>query len=483
MQPVVETRASASRRAPANDVQAEAAVLAACLLQKEAIDVVRGVLLPEHFYADAHRRILEAIYALDDANTCVDLVTVASRLRDTNRLEQVGGTSYLAQLSDATPAIANVEQHAKAVRDLWRVRQAVALHQTKIAEGNAGDIGPVDQWLEKTELAIAQISDLAHDKELEAVGDVYQRYLSNLQDARARGVSIVGTPTGFADLDKTTGGLFNGDLVVVAGRPGLGKTSLGTSLAANVAKAGDGVAIWSLEMPCEQIAMRLACAEQKLDANRVRRNTLDANEWSRLIEAAKILGDLPIWIDDTPAVTVSELRSKLRRLQRMVESGRVRPAPKSGKIGLVIVDYLQLMKGVRERGDTREREVASLSQGLKETAKRFNVPIVALSQLNRSVEKKGSKDKRPQLSDLRESGAIENDADAVWLLYRESYYDRAAGPEVELDVAKQRNGPTEIVRLHFERTSMRYYAVADEYDLGSAFDPRTGERDDELDRL
>jgi len=221
-----------SGRVPPHDLNAEGAVLAACLLDQSAIDTVRGLIEPEHCYADANRRILEAVYALDDASTPVDLVTVASKLRDLQRLEQVGGTPYLAQLSDATPAVAHVEHHAKAVRDLWRVRQAIALHHEKAAEGYTATIESVQDWLEQTENALSLIGGVGYETDLESLGEIAARYYQSLVAAKQGG--MLGTSTGFKDLDERTGGLFDGDLTIVAGRPGLGKSSLATALARNV---------------------------------------------------------------------------------------------------------------------------------------------------------------------------------------------------------------------------------------------------------
>lgn len=440
-------------------------MLSACLLDNAAIDTVRGLIEPEHCYADAHRRILEAIYTLDERSQPVDLVSVATKLRETNRLEEVGGPAYLAQISDATPAVAHVDHHAKTVRDLWCVRQVISLHQEKSAEGYTGIDTTVQEWIEKTEHQLALLGGIGHDSELEQIGDVASRFYGEMKAAKQRGQAILGTPTGFIDLDEQTGGLFDGDLIIVAGRPGLGKTSLATGIARNVAACELGVAIFSLEMPREQLGMRMMCAEELLDANLVRRGQLKDDDWSRLSSAATTLGHLPIWIDDKPMMTVQEIRAKVRRLQRKIATGDTKVPCK--KLGLVAVDYLQLMKGIRERGDTREREVASISQGLKNLAKSLGVPVMALSQLNRSVERKGS-DKRPQMSDLRESGAIEQDADGIWLLYRDNYYnkDSAAGNEVELDIAKQRNGPTGIVRLSFKEKYMRYYNAETRDDYG-----------------
>jgi replicative DNA helicase len=384
-------------RVPPHDLEAEAAVLSSCMLDKAALDTVRGLIAPEHCYADANRRILEAVFALDDAGHPVDVVTVATKLREQNRLEQSGGTVYLASITDATPAVAHVDHHAKTVRDLWRVRQAIALHQTKAAEGFFG-IESVQEWLEQTETALSGIGSVGYGTELEGIGTIAARYYQSMVAAKQRGQAILGTATGFTDLDERTGGLFDGDLTIVAARPGLGKTSLATALARNVAGSGEGVAFFSLEMPRDQIAMRMLCAEEYLDANRIRRGQLSADDWSRLMRGTTTLASLPIWVDDTPAITVQELRAKVRRLQRQILQA---PTEHCRKLGLVAVDYLQLMKGIREKGDTREREVASLSQGLKNLAKQLRLPVVALSQLNRSVEKKGS-DKRPQLSDLRE---------------------------------------------------------------------------------
>jgi replicative DNA helicase len=308
-----------------------------------------------------------------------------------------------------------------------------------------------------------------HRVTLELAAEIMARQLPILREAQERKGEVVGVATDYRDLDRLTGGLFDGDLIIVAARPGVGKSAFAGNIALNVAKPKrrsvadaepeppTGVAFFSLEMPREQIASRIACNVGKVEVNLVRQNTLHDDDWSALAGAVSELEGYPLWIDDTPAISLLELRARTRKLKREIENKRTKVA--ASRLGLVIVDYLQLMQGKRERGDSREREISSISQGLKNLAKELGIPIIALSQLNRAVEKKEKKDRRPQLSDLRESGAIEQDADMVIFLFRENYYDKSKPPlDCEAIIAKQRNGPTGTVHLKFDRKYLRFYA-------------------------
>ena len=464
-------------RVPPHEVELEAVVISHVFLKPEDYDLVASVLGVEQFFSQAHRYIWEAIAGLAAQGKGFDPAAVAGVLREQDRLAQVGGTPYLARVTDATPSVANVAQHAKVVREKWRLRQSIALHRTFAAEGFVTPTDGVQQLLEEAE---RQLADLAHqttEAHLELAGNIMLRNLRALQDAQARGVSVTGQSSGFTDLDRKTGGMYDGDLYVLAGRPGMGKSSLATSIAANVARprapgeqSENGVAFFSLEMPREQLATRFACAESGVSASDVRAGRLTSEQWSAITATTQSLQDFPLWIDDTCGITVLELRSRVRRLQREIELGVTKTAAK--RLALVVVDYLQLMRGERTKGASREQEVASISQGLKRMAKELHVPVLALSQLNRSVEQQ--KSKRPQLSDLRESGAIEQDADVVWFLYRAHYYDKSAAKgEVELNIAKQRNGPTGEIALYFEGRAMRFYNGATEQlsaELGADFD-------------
>ena len=449
-------------RVPPNELDAEAAVISTMMIDPKAIDTLIDFgFLPHHFYADAHRIIVEAILELHTASREVDVVTVAAILRERDMLPKVGGAAYVAQLTDATPHIAHVTDHARIVMERWRLRQAIAAAQLIAAQGY--EI-PEDtqKFLEDAENSIAEIAHGGRVVTLEQVGSVVAGEVSRMSDARAAGQTTLGLPTGFFDIDKLTGGLFAGDLIIIAARPGMGKTAFAASVSANIARAtaqglGHAVLFCSLEMPRSQMGMRFACHESGLGITRVRTSTLGRAEWDKLLQTSVDLNSLPIWIDDTPSLTLLELRAKVRKLKRELQSGAAGVASKG--LGAVVIDYLQLMQGIRPKGATREEEVASLSRGLKALAKEEQLPVIALSQLNRKLEQ--NKDKRPTLADLRESGAIEQDADNVTFIYREAYYDRSADKNAaEVDIAKQRNGPAGTVPLFYDCEPMRFHSVA-----------------------
>ena len=460
------------QRVPPQDLDAEAAVLSAVLLERSAIDQVGPLLKPTDFYSEANRRIYEAAIELATTGAPIDLVTVAGRLRETDRLNQVGGSPYLVQLVDSTPSVANVEYYAATVRDKAVKREVIAKCQLAVAEGYQ-DIGSAADYADRTEQAIYDVNRAVKSGAPEKVGEVARRVIQEITDAANRGERVTGRPTGFERYDAKTAGLHNGDLTVIAARPGMGKTSFVLNLAVNVASPtptpvisdtgetrelpGLGVAVFSLEMPREQLASRMVCAEGRVDVGKLRQGMLQDRDWGNLTQAASFLYRLPIWIDDTPSLGVLEIRAKVRRLQAEYERNL---APGTGKrIGLVIVDYLQLMSG---HGSSREQEISEISRGLKRLAKELNVPVVALSQLNRSVETRGSKDKRPLLSDLRESGAIEQDADNVVFIYRDDYYDADAETKgtAELIIAKQRNGPVGKVKVRWDPYCTRFDNLA-----------------------
>jgi replicative DNA helicase len=464
-------------RVPPHSLDAEAAVLSAILLDAAALDRVHDRLRPHHFYADANRWVYEAIIDLRLGGLAVDIVLVSNWLRDRNRLAQVGGTPYLALLADATPAVAHVENHAAIIVEKWRLREVIRIGTQAIAESYT----PLDKPQELFERVEREIAEVTHDTRApreEVVRTIASRVITRIAHARARGEAITGTPTGFALLDRVTGGLFDTDLTIVAARPGLGKTALAQSLAANIARPkrrtdgsvelGHAVLFCTLEQPREQLAMRFASHEAEFDGKLWRAQRLKEADWMTLSGSFGAIEHLPIYIDDTPALTLGDLRSKVRRLKRQIERGIEMDSllVPSKPLRLVIVDYLQLMKGIREKGDTREREVASLSMGLKNLAKQEELAVIAVSQLNRQLEK--NKDKRPQMQDLRESGALEQDADNVWFLYRDSYYNRESPDQTsaELDIAKQRNGPNATIALVFKKEYTRYYSLAGESEYG-----------------
>ncbi|MSP23632.1 MAG: replicative DNA helicase [Myxococcales bacterium] len=447
------------------------------MLDREALDRVTELLDPDHFYSEANGIIFRGCLEVS-RKTQVEPVAVASWLRDRELLQRVGGVAYLAQLTDATPAVFNVEHHARTVKEKWRLRRVIAVCQQYSAQGY-GDVGEAQDYIDAAEQAIYDIARTPETSTVLHVRDVLTDTFDKLVRAKSRGDGITGVPTGFYDLDRKTSGLHEGELIIVAARPGMGKTSFVLNVAANVAQStrtaapgpgedgygetitehpGHGVVIFSLEMPKDQVALRLLCAEARVDVGKVRGAFTTPQDWSKLTGAAALLSNLPIWIDDSPGVTILEVRAKVRRLQAERRKRQAEDANAAG-LGLVIVDYLQLMRG-RAGAQSREQEISEISRGLKEISKELSVPVIALSQLNRGVESRT--DKRPMLSDLRESGAIEQDADAIVFIYRDDYYAENAGDSsiTELIVGKQRNGPTGTVKVRFFNSYTRFENLA-----------------------
>jgi replicative DNA helicase len=472
-------------RVPPHDLDAERTIVSACLLTDTAFPQIQGIVHPEHFYAIAHQHILQAIYDLEEGGRAVDMVSVRGWLKDHDRLDEIGGGKVLLDLQ-ATPAIVNIAQHAETVRDKARIRELIRVCQRTAAEGYA-EFGDPQQFIDEAEQRIFDIARVGSTNDVVSIGDATREAIEIVTAAKNAGVNgVTGVATGFTDLDSCTTGLHEGELFVVAGRPGMGKTAYVLNVAANIAQARDGnpsefgVVFFSLEMPREQLALRLLASEARVDVSRLRSGDVRVSDWSKITDAAVRLQQMPLWIDDTPAITLLDVRSKVRRLQARIErDGR----PK--KLGLVAIDYLQLMRGRRGAGN-REQEISELSRGLKQLAKEMDVPVVALSQLNRSVETRSSKDKRPQLSDLRESGAIEQDADTILFIYRDEYYFKEESADkgiAEIIIAKQRNGPTSTVRTKFTSAYTRFdnlahddYPAADDTPLWAR--PRPGDIDD-----
>ena len=472
----VENPAPIEGRVPPNDLDAEAAVLSAAMLDPSALDKVTD-LKAEHFYSEAHRRIFEACLELRQAGQPVDVLQVGSWLKDRQRLAQVGGTQYLAQILDAAPVVANVGAYGRIIHEKFRIRQLILACQRVTATGY-GDYGEPQAFIDGAEQAIYNIARTSSKQTTERLLEVMKKAFQRLNDAVARGDRITGVPTGFDRYDRMTAGLHEGDLTIVAARPGMGKTSFVLNMAANVAspkgrevsndptqrweEAGVGVVVFSLEMPREQLANRMVCSEARVDVSKMRTGYLSPQDWSKLTQAASFLGGLPIWIDDSPGLTLIELRAKVRRIQSEYET-RDEGGRKLRKVGAVIVDYLQLMKG-RDGAASREQEISEISRGLKGLAKELEVPVIALSQLNRAVETRSEKSKRPLISDLRESGAIEQDADNIVFIYRDDYYNKedSAEPNIaELIVAKQRNVPTGTAKVRFDKQWTRFDNLAE----------------------
>jgi replicative DNA helicase len=451
-------------RVPPHDLDAEAAVLSSILLEPLKIDELQEILSVDHFYSPANRRIYEACLALAQHGTPIDSVTVASWLKSRERLTEIGGVPYLARIVDAAPAVANLEAYARTVKEKWRIRSLISTCQRVAAEGY-GDVGGVQGFIDNAEQTIYELARTPESSTVSPIRDVVRSAFKKMEEAAQRGDQITGRSTGFAKLDELTSGLHPGDLNIVAARPGMGKTSFVLNVAVNVAAQkvvndvevpGYGCVVFTLEMPKDQIAMRMVCSEAHVDVGKVRRGALRTEDWTELTRAATFLSSIPLWVDDTPAITLLDVRSKVRRIQAELSRGGG-PAGVN-ELGLVIIDYLQLMKG-RDGVNNREQEISEISRGLKQLAKELKVPVIALSQLNRAVETRAGKDKRPQLSDLRESGAIEQDADMIVFIYRDDYYNKESSELkgiAEIIVAKQRNGPTGKVPVRFTASSTRF---------------------------
>jgi len=464
-------------RVPPHDLDAEGAVISAVMVDPGALDKVNEFLKPEHFYSEAHRRIFEACVELSSTGRPVDVVQVATWLRDRERLAQVGGMAYLTEVLNTAPAVANVTAYGKTIHEKWRVRQLILTCQRVTSQGYAG-YGEAQSFIDGAEQAVYDIARTRESSSVYMLRDVMRDTFKKIEKANARGRRITGIATGFDRYDRMTSGLHDGELTIVAARPGMGKTSLVLNMAANVAspqqlesahdpnerweEPGYGVVVFSLEMPREQIVNRMLCSEAKVDVSRVRTGMLTPSDWSKLTQAASHLGSLSIWVDDTPALALLELRSKVRRLQADYDRVDEATGEKKQRIGLVMVDYLQLMRG-RENANSREQEISEISRGLKQLAKELSLPVIALSQLNRAVETRGEKSKRPQLSDLRESGAIEQDADNICFIYRDEYYNKETADRnvAELIVAKQRNGPVDTVRVRWDAQYTRFDNLAE----------------------
>ena len=467
---------SVAGRVPPHDLDAEAAVLSAVMIDSLSLDKVLEFLKPEHFYSEAHRRIFEACMELKTTGKPVDVVQVGTWLKDRERIAQVGGMGYLTEVLNAAPAIANVAAYGYTIREKARVRQLIATCQRVAAEGYI-DYGEAQKFIDGAEQAIYEIARTPESSTVERLRVVMRRAFAQLTEAASRGDRITGMSTGFTRYDNITAGLHDGDLTIIAARPGMGKTSFVLNVAANVAQPrgreltsdpntrwedpGHGVIVFSLEMPREQLANRMICSEGRVDVGRVRKGLLSQQDWGKLTQAAAHLGVLPIWIDDSPGLSLLELRAKVRRLQAEYDEPAKDGRP-GKRIGVVIIDYLQLMRG-RENAQSREQEISEISRGLKGLAKELKLSVIALSQLNRQVETRSEKSKRPQLSDLRESGAIEQDADNICFIYRDDYYNKEASTEpnvAELIIAKQRNGPTGTAKVRFDKEYTRFDNLA-----------------------
>jgi replicative DNA helicase len=432
-------------RLPPQNIEAEQSVLGAVLLDNEAISKALEIISPEDFYREAHRKLFNTMIELYEKNEAIDLITVTDSLKRKNELDAVGGITYLSVIASQVPTAANIRYHSKIIKEKSLVR-GLLRSTTDIAAKVYESALEAEELVDFAEKTIFDVSDKRTKTSFFTLKEVIKSSFEMIEHLYDRKEAITGTPSGFPDLDELTTGFQPGDLIIVGARPSMGKTALGLNIAQHVAvETREPVAIFSLEMSKEQLALRMLCAEAMVDSNSVRKGFIRKEDWGRLTGAAGRLADAPIFIDDSSGISVLEMRAKARRLK--VEHGG---------IGLVVVDYLQLMRG-RGSFERREQEISEISRSLKGLAKELKVPVMALSQLNRAVEQRG--EKKPTLADLRESGAIEQDADVIIFLYRDEVYNKN-NPQnkgkAEIIVAKQRNGPTDTILLTFLSKCTRF---------------------------
>lgn len=447
---------------PPQNIEAEQSVLGAVLLEKDALPKAIEILSPEDFYRDSHRRIFYAMIDLFEKDEAVDIITVTEILKRKNDLDAVGGVTYITSLASQVPTAANVRYHSKIVKEKALLR-ALLWSSTEIASKVYESSLEADEMLDYAQRSIFEISDRKSKASFSSLKDVMKGSFEMIEKLYNKKEAVTGVPSGFPDLDRLTTGFQRGDLIIIGGRPSMGKTAFGLNIARHVGvEMKEHVAVFSLEMAKEQLAIRMLCSEAMVDSNKVRSGFFKKEDWRKLTNAAGKLAEAPIFIDDSSSSSVLEIRAKARR--HIMEHGN---------LSLIVVDYLQLMRG-RSGAERREQEISEISRSLKALAKELKVPVIAMSQLSRAVERR-EKDKKPTLADLRESGAIEQDADVVIFLYREKYYDKnntSNKGKAEIIVAKQRNGPVDTINLTFLSDCTRFVPYTDmEYhdDSGDAF--------------
>ncbi len=432
-------------RVPPQNIEAETAVLGAMLIKKEAIATASEILSPDSFYRESHRLVYEAILALAQEGSEADLITVTEHLNKAGVLEKAGGIAAVTALANAVPTAANVSYHAHIVWEKAMLRRLINA-ATEIAGSSYEDAEPVETIMDEAEQKILSVTARKNVKDFIPLNKLLLDTFKEIEERSRHKGALTGLPSGFTDLDRMTSGFQPSELILVAARPSMGKTALTLNIAAYVAvHEKKPVAFFSLEMSKEQLAMRLLSAHGAINSQRIQTGDLSDDEWTQGIAAADQLSEAPLYIDETPSITIMELRSKARRLK--AEHG----------LSLIVIDYLQLMQGRGSKnGDNRQQEIADISRSLKALARELKVPVIALSQLSRSVESRTIK--RPMLSDLRESGSLEQDADIVMFLYREDYYDAETENKNITDViiAKHRNGPIGSIRLYFHKEFTKF---------------------------
>lgn len=436
--------------------QLEEVVLGALMLDKDALSMILDILRPQSFYVDAHRLIYQAMLDLFEKSNPIDLLTVMEALKKSGDLEAVGGPGFLAELTNRVASAANIEYHARIIAQKHIQRELISV-STKIIHDAFEDTTDVFELLDSAEQGLFNITQQNLNRAYETMASLASKTIKQLEELKGKEIGLTGVPSGFPSLDRVTSGWQPSDLIIVAARPGMGKTALALALAKNAAvDFNKGVAIFSLEMSSLQLAQRIISIEAEISSKKMRNGQLEDYEWQQLQSAIERIGEAPIYIDDTPGINIFELRAKCRRLKMQHD------------IQMIIIDYLQLMSGNMDnnRGN-REQEVSGISRALKGLAKELNVPVIALAQLSRAVEVRGGA-KRPQLSDLRESGSIEQDADLVSFIYRPEYYNIMEDEEgnslkgvSEIMIAKNRHGALENVKLRFTPEFTKFTELED----------------------
>ncbi len=442
---------------PPQNLEAERSLLGGVLLDNAVLDQVVDTVRPEDFYRDAHRKIFECMLEMAERGEAIDYLTLEDNLSAKKQLDGIGGAGYIAGLTDNVPSLANVATYARIVTDKAVARRLIHA-SSEILRAGFQESDNIEDYLNSAEQLIFNVVQRRSEGKVVPIKDLIRESFATIEKLYERKDLYTGVPTGFKSLDQKTSGLQAGDLVILAARPSMGKTSLALNVAQNTAmRFKVPTLFFSLEMSKESLAMRLLCAEARVDYHALRQGFLGDAEWSRLARAAGLLSDAPLFIDDTPGIRVLEMRARARRLQ--AELGK-----DGQELGLLCMDYLQLASPPGRRFDSREREISEISRGLKGLAKEMQVPVLALSQLSRKVESRESK--RPQLSDLRESGAIEQDADVIMFIYRDEFYHEDSDDKgvAEVIIGKQRNGPTGTVRLRFSKEYTRFENLAEDRD-------------------
>ncbi|OGP88144.1 MAG: replicative DNA helicase [Deltaproteobacteria bacterium RBG_16_48_10] len=427
-----------SHKLPPQHIEAEQSILGGILIENEAINRVTEILDADDFYRDAHRRIFNALINLSERDEPADLITLTNELRKIDQLDSIGGASYLASLIDSVPTAANIQYYARIVKEKAILRKLIQT-STEIITQSYEDRGDVEGFLDEAERSIFEISEKRVRPSFYPIREIVKESFATIEKLFKKKEAITGVPSGFKELDRMTAGFQPSDLIIIAGRPSMGKTAFCLDAAEYAAIYNKiPVAIFSLEMSKEQLVIRMLCSQAHVEGTRLRTGYLNESDWPKLTIAAGSLSESPIYIDDTAALSVLELRAKARRLKS--DHG----------LGMVIVDYLQLMKG-RARVESRQQEISEISRSLKALAKELNIPVIAVSQLSRKTEERTGN--RPQLSDLRESGAIEQDADLILFIYRDEVYNRSEDNpnrgKAEVIIGKQRNGPIGKIDLAF----------------------------------